>query len=149
MIETREGYEPREKSHLGYKFPNISPITLEEVQQHIERTLSEIIVVVEGIDPQLSGTFQSIQSYKYEDIEFGADFQRCLFVQDNKFSVDLRLFHDVVFLDHLDDADPTGSAIVDSSKSKRTPEDALASVNFSSNGSEMLPTYKPLGTNKK
>ena len=45
--------------------------TLQEVKQHIESTMSEIIVVVEGIDPQLSGSFRSMQSYKYDDIVFG------------------------------------------------------------------------------
>ena len=95
VVETKESY-PTENTHLAFEMPDISPITLEEVQRHIENTVSEIIVVVEGIDPQLSGSFQAVQSYKYDDIEFDADFAPCLLVQENKLTVDMRLFHDVV-----------------------------------------------------
>lgn len=79
----------------------ISPISLEEVQRNIERKLSEIVVVVEAIDPQLSGTFQAVQSYKYEDIEFGADFERCMFTKGNKFFVDLEKFHGIQYDDSM------------------------------------------------
>lgn len=92
FVESKSGY-PMEGFHLGFQMPDTSPITLEEVQRHIERTLSEVIVVVEAIDPQLSGTFQSVQSYKFEQIEFGALFERCLFVRDQKFFVDMERFH--------------------------------------------------------
>jgi hypothetical protein len=94
-IEAHENY-PKENSHLGCELPEPAPITLAEVQHHIERTLSEVIVVVEAIDPQLSGTFQALQSYRYEDIEFNADFAQCLFVRENKFTVDMKMFHEVV-----------------------------------------------------
>ena len=46
IVEERDQY-PVENSHLGFEMPDTSPITLEEVQHHIERTLSEIVVVVE------------------------------------------------------------------------------------------------------
>jgi len=100
ICEEKEDY-PIETSHLGFTMPDTSVITLEEVQRHIERKLSEIIVVVEAIDPQLSGTFQSVQSYKYDDIEFGADFERCLSARNNKFIVDLQKFHGVVYDDDM------------------------------------------------
>jgi len=100
ICEEKENY-PIETSHLGFTMPDTSVITLEEVQRHIERKLSEIVVVVEAIDPQLSGTFQSVQSYKYDDIDFGADFERCLFARNNKFIVDLRKFHGVVYDDDM------------------------------------------------
>mmetsp|Transcript_31400 Transcript_31400/g.31888 ORF Transcript_31400/g.31888 Transcript_31400/m.31888 type:complete len:173 (+) Transcript_31400:76-594(+) len=77
--------------------PDITPISLQEVQKHIERTLSEIIVVVEAIDPQLSGTFQALQSYKYTNIEFGADFQHCMAIKDNKIAVDMDKFHRIKY----------------------------------------------------
>lgn len=78
MVEAREGYPP-ETSHCGFVVPpEPEPITLSDIQQHIEHTVSEIIVVVEAIDPQLSGTFQSLQSYKYEDIVFGEEFEKCM-----------------------------------------------------------------------
>ena len=102
LSEEREGY-PIEGSHLGFQMPDTSPITLEEVQRHVERTLSEIVVVVEAVDPQLSGTFQSLQSYKYDDIEFGAEFEQCLFHKQNKFFVDLTKFHDIVYKDDMYD----------------------------------------------
>ena len=66
MLESKENF-PKEKSHAGVDISEKEPpLTLDEVRDHIESTLSEIIVVVEAIDPQLSGTFQSLQSYKYE-----------------------------------------------------------------------------------
>jgi len=97
MIEANEGYPP-EKSHCGVVMPpETEAITLEDLQQHIERTCSEIIVVVEAIDPQLSGSFQSLQSYKGKDIVFGKDFEKCVSIgQDrgrNVFHVDMHRFH--------------------------------------------------------
>lgn len=82
--------------------PDTSPITVDEVRRHIERTLSEIIVVVEAIDPQLSGTFQAVQSYKYDNIEFNCRFERCLFVRDQKFCVDMERFHGIQYDDKED-----------------------------------------------
>jgi hypothetical protein len=101
MIEEREGYPigPIGSSHQSFVMPDITPISLYEVQQHVERTLSEIVVVVEAIDPQLSGTFQALQSYKFDDIEFGADFEHCMSVQDNKIAVDMDRFHNIKY-DH-------------------------------------------------
>ena len=96
MVEKKDEY-PVEESHLAFQMPDTSPITLDEVQHHIEKTLSEVIVVVEAIDPQLSGTFQSVQSYKYENIEFDAKFDRCLFVRDRRFCVDMEKFHGIEF----------------------------------------------------
>ncbi|VEU35914.1 unnamed protein product [Pseudo-nitzschia multistriata] len=95
MIEAKEGDYPTERSHVGFQFPVIKPLTLDDVRSHIEETLSEIIVVVEAIDPQLSGTFQSLQSYKYEDIVFGSEFAKCMSVNKERteFLVDMQQFH--------------------------------------------------------
>jgi hypothetical protein len=84
---------PKGKSHIDFKLPEIEPLTLEEVRNHIEHTLSEIIVVVEAIDPQLSGTFQSLQSYKYNDIVFGGEFTNCMSSKNGLFCVDIKRFH--------------------------------------------------------
>ena len=100
IVEKQDDY-PVEGSHLGFEMPDTSPITLAEVQRHIERKLSEIVVVVEAIDPQLSGTFQSVQSYKYDDIEFGADFEKCMFSKNDKFVVDLLKFHCIRYDDDM------------------------------------------------
>jgi hypothetical protein len=113
IMEKSDGL-PKEGRHLGAKLPPESktwPITLQEVQGHIERTLSEIVVICEAIDPQLSGTFQAVQSYRYEDIEFGADFASCLSVRENKFVVDMEKFHDVVREMDEDDGDDQGSVL--------------------------------------
>ena len=44
---------------------------------------------------QLSGTFQSLQSYKYEDIVFGEDFGACMSTdyERNVFEVNMKKFH--------------------------------------------------------
>ena len=94
VVEERDDY-PHESSHLGFAMPDITPISLEEVKTHFEQHISEIVVVVEGIDPQVSGTFQSLQSYKYEDIAWAGEFEPCLSVRSNKFCVDFAKFHEV------------------------------------------------------
>jgi hypothetical protein len=91
IIEERDDF-PVETSHLGFEVPEVTPLTLLEVQQHMEANISEIVVIVEGIDPQLSGTFQALQSYKYEDIVWEGDFEPCLSKRDNKFIVDMLKF---------------------------------------------------------
>ena len=108
MIEKRENY-PLDVSHLGIdlskfegsQLPKISSI--EELQNHFMLNLSEIIVVVEGIDPQLSGTFQALQSYRYEDIAWDCEFEPCLSVaamgagraSGRGYVVDMAKFHQV------------------------------------------------------
>ena len=109
MIEEREDY-PVETSYRGFVMPEIFPITLKEVASHIEANMSEIIVVMEGIDPQVSGTFQALQSYKYDDIAWEADFEPCMSVRNNKFVVDLAKFHEV----QLPQSPPTSEADAES-----------------------------------
>jgi hypothetical protein len=94
IVEEKDDY-PRETTHLGFIMPDITPISLQEVKKYIEHNMSEIIFVVEGIDPQVSGTFQALQSYKYEDIAWEGEFEPCLSVRNNKFSVDMSKFHGV------------------------------------------------------
>jgi hypothetical protein len=106
MTEEHDGYPSNHpRTHIGYVLPKLQPITMDKVQQHMERTLSEIVVVVEAIDPQLSGTFQSLQSYKYEDIVFAkhAEYAKCMFVKNNKFTVDMNKFHTVETANDDDD----------------------------------------------
>jgi hypothetical protein len=77
MCEEGSDYPP-EKSHRGFTIPPPpEPIT-------IASTVSEIIVVVEATDPQMSGSFQSLQSYKYEDIVFGEEFEKCMSARQKK-----------------------------------------------------------------
>ena len=99
MIEKQEGY-PIEDSHQAFEMPDTSPLTLQEVTDHIEKTMSEIVVVVEAIDPQLSGTFQANQSYKYEDIVFGAEHETCTSITpNNKLLVNMKAFHEIHYSD--------------------------------------------------
>jgi hypothetical protein len=68
---------------------------LEELKEKLP--LQELICVVEGIDPLMSGTFQALHSYTPEDIEWGARFVPCLTSTTACTStfVDLKLFHQV------------------------------------------------------
>ena len=72
----------------------------EEFKSLFETEEVEILAVVEAIDPLMSGTFQAIQSYTAEDLEFGGNFAPCLVKdhQDKKSvaAVDLARFHRVI-----------------------------------------------------
>ncbi|GMI37927.1 hypothetical protein TrCOL_g8819 [Triparma columacea] len=72
----------------------------EEFKSLFETEEVEILAVVEAIDPLMSGTFQAIQSYTAEDLEFGGNFAPCLVkdYQDKKSvaAVDLAQFHRVI-----------------------------------------------------
>ncbi|KAG7340578.1 inward rectifier potassium channel [Nitzschia inconspicua] len=80
---------------------------LEQLKEHFRRNVSEILCLVEGIDPMQSGSFQALQSYRFEDIvwERYSQFSPCLSLEkqfipstaENKiFSVDLDRFHDII-----------------------------------------------------
>lgn len=71
------------------------PVTIHDIKAHIKEHVSEILVVVEGTDPMMSGTFQALQSYRYEDIVWGEGlrFQPCLQVGRHRIWVDLNKFH--------------------------------------------------------
>ena len=98
MVEAKENY-PVEGAHRE--------LDLEDIPKHMTRPsleelrvtlpLQELICVVEGIDPLTSGTFQALQSYMPEDIEWGARFVSCLTSTKALSStvVDLNLFHQV------------------------------------------------------
>ena len=91
------------------------PSRLVELQQYFNQHVSEVICVVEGIDPMQSGTFQALHSYRSEDIVWNANaqFAPCLTVvheqKDSKksreskqqriFEVDLDRYHDIC-IDH-------------------------------------------------
>jgi hypothetical protein len=103
MIEIKDKY-PVEGTHLSIdetiletsKYPITDMLTL---QQHFDSEISEVIAVVEGIDPIMSGTFQALHSYKMEDIVWDAqaEFTPCLDVNPNNGSalaVNLVKFHE-------------------------------------------------------
>lgn len=57
----------------------------------------EILVVFEAIEPLMSGTFQSMQSYTIDDIEFDSEFVPCFVANEGKSQcaarMDFDLFH--------------------------------------------------------
>jgi hypothetical protein len=68
-------------------------LTEDVIIEHLKD--KEILCVVEGIEPTLSGTFQCLHSYRLEDIVFDSKFEPCLSKTDGKIIVDLDKFHSV------------------------------------------------------
>jgi hypothetical protein len=108
IVETKDDY-PVEGTHRSLDLNEILQQSgirptdnLRELQEYFARNVSEVICVVEGIDPMQSGTFQALQSYRYEDIvwEANSQFAPCMTVVDGKkgrmFQVDLERYHDIV-----------------------------------------------------
>jgi hypothetical protein len=106
LMEKKDGY-PLQGSHHELKLEgdedheeDVVPKStlrpsLEEVKSKLP--LQELIVVVEGIDPLTSGTFQALHSYMAEDIEWHARFVPCMtstLAMKTTF-VDLEKFHQV------------------------------------------------------
>ena len=105
IVERKDGY-PIEGTHLSLMakdfLPPLQPTTnLTELKEFFQQEIAEVICVVEGIDPLTSGTFQSLQSYKFDDIIWQEDalFAPCLKVSGGKIMVDLDRFHDHVKVD--------------------------------------------------
>jgi hypothetical protein len=81
---------------------------LQSFQDYFRDNISELLCLVEGIDPMQSGTFQALQSYRYDDIvwEQHSQFAPCLTVVQHRdkehkkhgriYEVDLERYHDIV-----------------------------------------------------
>lgn len=79
---------------------------VETLKEYFKENVSEILCMVEGLDPLQSGNFQAHQSYRFEDIhwETYAQFAPCLSIEEvgssrnarASFSVDLDRFHSIV-----------------------------------------------------
>mmetsp|Transcript_22808 Transcript_22808/g.33802 ORF Transcript_22808/g.33802 Transcript_22808/m.33802 type:complete len:452 (-) Transcript_22808:159-1514(-) len=78
-------------------------LTEEVIVEHLKD--KEIICVVEGIEPMISGTFQSLHSYKLEDIVFESKFTPCVCKENGKIFVDLDNFHSVEKISTLNRSD--------------------------------------------
>ena len=65
-------------------------VSYDDVFKYWNETNMEVVVVVEGIDPLISGTFQALQSYQKEDVEYGSKFVPAFTINNE---VDLELFH--------------------------------------------------------
>jgi acyl-CoA thioesterase FadM len=101
MVEKKDNF-PVETSHLALEENDLKPpkrATLTALRKNFQKNLSEIIVVVEGIDPLLSGTFQALHSYQIQDLVWHehAVYSPCMQVQSDHIRVDLDEFHKVNF----------------------------------------------------
>ena len=61
----------------------------------------EIVCIFEAIDPLMSGSFQSLQSYTVDDIAFGGEFKSCVRAMKGSSAANVELddFHSVVYPD--------------------------------------------------
>eukprot|EP00522_Entomoneis_paludosa_P016587 CAMPEP_0172452828 /NCGR_PEP_ID=MMETSP1065-20121228/10367_1 /TAXON_ID=265537 /ORGANISM="Amphiprora paludosa, Strain CCMP125" /LENGTH=360 /DNA_ID=CAMNT_0013204949 /DNA_START=118 /DNA_END=1200 /DNA_ORIENTATION=+ len=101
IVEEKEDY-PIESTHLSIeeedlKEPIYPTTNLKELREFFKEEIAEIICVVEGIDPLMSGTFQALQSYRLEDIVWdeNATYAPCLQIKKKDFAVDLDRFHEI------------------------------------------------------
>jgi hypothetical protein len=105
IVESKENY-PKENTHLSLSmelFDTLQQPTtdLENLKQYFQDHVSEVIAVVEGIDPIMSGTFQSLHSYRFEDIVWKprTQFAPCMEIVSSTdvtyFQVDLDRYHDM------------------------------------------------------
>jgi hypothetical protein len=83
---------------------SLEGVTYEDINRYWQETKMEVVVIVEGIDPITSGTFQALHSYQAEDIFYGGKFA-VSFTAENE--VDFDLFQTVELvknpLPHLND----------------------------------------------
>ena len=72
-------------------------MNLDMMKAHFEQEISEVICVVEGIDPLTSCAFSAIHSYQAADIVFdqSSAFHPCISVDSGVYRVDLDRFHDI------------------------------------------------------
>ncbi|GMI22766.1 hypothetical protein TeGR_g5748 [Tetraparma gracilis] len=59
----------------------------------------EIVCVFEAIDPLMSGSFQSLQSYTVNDIAFGGEFAPCVVAEKGSTAAKIKfdLFHEIIY----------------------------------------------------
>lgn len=90
---------PVEGSHRDPKLVipgDAKPFEMAENEIRTNLIDKEVMVVVEGIEPLISGTFQALQSYTLDDIVFGGKFSPCMSQRDGQVFVDLDKFHQIV-----------------------------------------------------
>lgn len=90
---------PIEGSHRDPKLiapENARPFEMTETDIRTNLVDKEVMVVVEGIEPLISGTFQALQSYALDDVVFGGKFAPCMSQRDGKVFVDLDKFHQIL-----------------------------------------------------
>lgn len=68
----------READNATIDIDNPTPPWYDEYKKYLSESNVEIICVMEAIDPITSGTFQAIQSYTVDDIEYDKEFAPCV-----------------------------------------------------------------------
>lgn len=131
LVERKESF-PVKGSHLSltkeHFLPPMQPCTeIEDLRAFFKQEIAEVICVVEGIDPLTSGTFQALQSYKYEDIVWDEDtqFAPCLKVSNGKIMVDLDRFHNYIRVDKAEKHGHETSVNPESGKQSLRAHDSL------------------------
>lgn len=99
IIEGADPNVPVEGSHqdtnlIGPEYFQPFEMSENEIRQSLQD--KEIMVVCEGIEPLISGTFQALQSYTADDIMFGGKFAPCMSQKEGKIYVDMEKFHQIV-----------------------------------------------------
>lgn len=147
IVEAKDEY-PLQGTHRALDLsefdnqPGTTPTTdLTVLEEYFKDNVSEILCLVEGIDPLQSGTFQALQSYRYEDIvwEPHSQFAPCLTVvgqqtsREKIFSVDLDRYHDIV-------SDPDAEAAAKEAAALKKAEEAHAArVSYPTPGAAKSP----------
>lgn len=71
--------------------------TSQDIENFLNETDAEVVVLIEGIDPATSYTVQARHSYKLEDIEFRGFFAQSVTVDsDGAAVVDFNLFNMII-----------------------------------------------------
>lgn len=106
LVEEKDDY-PVAGTHLSLDKSDFAAdkyeptLDIDALRDYFQQELSEVICVVEGIEPIGSGTFSSMQSYRFDDIVFhaGAQFYPCIEAvdddNDSYIRVDLERFHGI------------------------------------------------------
>ena len=93
LIESTNCY-PIEGSHQSVPLKDLHSPPSPTLQEMKDSFPEEVLLVVEGIDPLMSGTFQALQSYKLEDVSWGGRFVDCIVTGESAtVTVDLKKFH--------------------------------------------------------
>jgi hypothetical protein len=122
LIESSDDI-PVEASHQAYDVErDFLPPTQPTVAELKASFPDEIVCVVEGIDRIASGTFQALQSYTLEDVDFGGAFKECLFFSAHKTVMNLSQFHTVEGAGEEDDGDYDLGMILEHETSEKEDE---------------------------
>jgi hypothetical protein len=90
--------ESRNQNDITDDSNNENAACYNQFKKHFKECNLEILVIVEGIDPMMSGTFQAMQSYSFDDLVFGGEFAPCMISDHDRgiAKVDLKRFHKIV-----------------------------------------------------